>query len=492
LKKLIFLTLAIILLFSLSACDRNDSNTGAGINIGDRYITVPGDYTLPNDVALKDVTNFKTLKDGEKVVKVKDNEMHYYKEDAHHKIVSSCAIDYVGNFSETREWEHNCSQPYNNTFTSNKRLGIILGTGICDLDNYVIIGSGLGRRTTYLDCTEYPSQLKNESGRIIDKREFLKLSNNSYLISLDSGYYDPTYRNMTVGLIGCWDLEDETDYLGNHNLQNVGSVPFVTGKVGDGAEFVQDTGDYLNNTDFGNNEITGSSSFSYAVWIESDDTGQDRSILRGDTSNNGWQLWMDGDTGGSIRHDSEHEFGNTLTIESAFGVHTTNWQQIGFAWSANSHSGYPNMYIDGAGTTLTTNDSAYDSGGDSRKLYDNNFFAIGLGLKGAFDGVVDELMVWNIRLNSTDFEALYNSGDGVSCADLQGGTEPTDSCGTCNIDCADDCVETENRACATGMNITGTGSYTTAYDITITGDLLRKGTDASNRCIIKCDGGCFV
>lgn len=78
----------------------------------------------------------------------------------------------------------------------------------------------------------------------------------------------------------------------------------------------------------------------------------------------------------------------------------------------------------------------------------------------------------------------YTGGVSDSC---------TYSSGDWNVDCADNCNITSNVALGgNNITITGTGTFTTEANITQYTNLTIKGTDTSNKCIVRCfKGGCF-
>jgi len=61
------------------------------------------------------------------------------------------------------------------------------------------------------------------------------------------------------------------------------------------------------------------------------------------------------------------------------------------------------------------------------------------------------------------------------------------------VDCSDNCLISSvvNMDALSTLFITGTGSFITTEDITGYDDVIIHGTDSSNKCIVKCSGGCF-
>ena len=364
-------------------------------------------------------------------------------------ITASTPILEHNNMSITSEWEYNGAGWHNETITSSREL-IIKNSHVC-INNKSETGSGAGTQTFYKDCIYYPSQYDNETR--IDY--FLPVSSTT-IIHYFKDYYDPTYRNLTVGLVACYDLDDLTDSTGVYDLENVGGTQFVTGLIDDAAQFTNN-GSYLNNSPMLYDEFNGDNVITFSVWIKSDVTGQDRSIWSSGSSNRGLQFWMDGDTGGTLRWDLDL-IGNSATMESSTGVHTTAWQHWVGVYSTGDSAARPALYKNGVKETPSSITSRTDS------LDPKSLFKIGQGVKTGFDGLIDGLMFWNVQLNITDIEDIYNSGSGRSCADLTGGT--TDSCtyssGSHTYLCSDNCVLTSNTDIDTSstVTITGAGTFT--------------------------------
>lgn len=74
---------------------------------------------------------------------------------------------------------------------------------------------------------------------------------------------------------------------------------------------------------------------------------------------------------------------------------------------------------------------------------------------------------------------------------------PTDSCtyggtGTWNINCADNCnISTITNLNNNAIIITGTGTVKLTANLINTKGVNISGIDATNRCIVTCNGGCF-
>ena len=106
----------------------------------------------------------------------------------------------------------------------------------------------------------------------------------------------------------------------------------------------------------------------------------------------------------------------------------------------------------------------------------------------------------NAPMSSWNFTTIWDQDDSINdgfpfLRALQ--VPAADSCtytsGNYVVDCADNCSISSNIVIDSGANITitGTGTYTTAANITNWANLRIAGTDSNNICAVTCTGGCF-
>ena len=98
------------------------------------------------------------------------------------------------------------------------------------------------------------------------------------------------------------------------------------------------------------------------------------------------------------------------------------------------------------------------------------------------------------RIYAKDFPNNQTSVTDLQSYQVQAVTNTcTYSSGNWAVNCADNCNITSNVALGgNNISITGTGTFTTEANITGYTNLTIKGTDASNKCIVRCfKGGCF-
>ena len=155
----------------------------------------------------------------------------------------------------------------------------------------------------------------------------------------------------------------------------------------------------------------GVSAFTFAAWVKSDATNVDGAIFGTKTD-----LSTDGNLG--IRYDQNGAFeggteGLKFAVETQNGfvngetesnLQTTDWQHVVLRWESGSA---PEVFIDAEPVTYRASPSALSGDLNTPDFY------VGRGLKdtaGFWDGLIDEVCVFDKRLTDTEVEALYFNG----------------------------------------------------------------------------------
>lgn len=204
----LFLLLVLVAGLLFSGCDFIDNVTGAGKDKS-KYSEVPDGYKKPKDVALEDITDFKTLKDGEQVIKKGNQEMYVYTksdmkakkklpeqitgageidvklkpgevppedfiyngaqepEQCYFKITSTTPILEINPFEDSKEWWYNGTGWHNETVESNCMLEV-KGDEVCFAEERKLSWSIGGIEQ---DCINYPPQLKEQLVLTMDADE---------------------------------------------------------------------------------------------------------------------------------------------------------------------------------------------------------------------------------------------------------------------------------------------------------------------------------
>lgn len=228
---------------------------------------------------------------------------------------------------------------------------------------------------------------------------------------------------LTDNLIAFWELDDLTDAHGSNDLTNNGSVPFVSGLIGNAADFEEIGGNqYLSHADNADLSV-GDEDFTLQFWVKAESFVSFNTIAnKGWTSSapHSWIAFVNTSDSNkpTFRVDGG---GGDVNVVAAAGLSTGTWYCV-HVWhdSVNNLIG---ISVD-AGTAVTQAHSlgVQDSG---------NPFQIGAvdqtGFGLFWDGLIDQVGFWKRVLTSGERTALYNGGAGLAYAAMSGGdtTPPT-------------------------------------------------------------------
>lgn len=202
---------------------------------------------------------------------------------------------------------------------------------------------------------------------------------------------------LADNLIAYYSLDDATDAESSFNLTNTGSTPFNAGKIDDGADFTPN--DSLNN-----NSVLASTSYpkSFSAWFKADTiTGDDRTVFSlSDGSIHYYIL--------KIRDSDDHlvfrSNNNTQAADVDTGIVVSTGTYYHVVVIQNSSTSV-DIWVD----NVLTNDDATTFVATVDEFY--------LGYLGRssvwwFDGIIDEVGVWDRGLTADDVNNSYFNGDG--------------------------------------------------------------------------------
>ena len=209
---------------------------------------------------------------------------------------------------------------------------------------------------------------------------------------------------ITDNLIAHWALDggDFTDETGNNNGTNVGTddaVGKIDGGANSGREFIRTNDDYItigsNTIDLTDGPIT------INAWVKADAGGTaGYNMIINSTSSNAWTF---------VLHNDKIAFGKN-GVNEVSGTDTITqgtWAMV------------PAVYDGSANTVTFYINATADSGGN--KAYSSTFtsgLTYRIGSQGNsgynYDGIMDEVSVWNRLLTSDEITTLHNSGNGLA------------------------------------------------------------------------------
>ena len=220
---------------------------------------------------------------------------------------------------------------------------------------------------------------------------------------------------LTDNLEAFWELDNVNDSHSSNTLTNNGTVTFVTGKVGNAADFVPASSQYLSRAD--NAALSaGDTDMTIQAWVKFDSFDSSPTIIcKCDTGGFGGDLEYAIYTTDTGELRSRRYNGSTFnTITSSGNLSLSTWYHVVTTYdaSANVHALIIN---DGTPITASYSPGSWDTG---------NSFTIGIDSTSQghwMDGLVDQVGIWRRVLSSSEITELYNSGNGRSYSYMSGG-----------------------------------------------------------------------
>ena len=207
------------------------------------------------------------------------------------------------------------------------------------------------------------------------------------------------------------------DALGTYNGTLTNGATYGTGIINNGFS-LDGVNDYVN---LGDNLDIRLDSWSYNFWINMDTINRDNSILTKSDTGNNWERWWF-----IVNSSNELEFHlqngtdnatNRKYFKSTQTLSASTWYMVTIVLD-RSDKAY--MYINGASETIISTDgngTSITNELSSWSAYDFNLtFNCCIGAKSTvnqlFDGIIDEVGIWNRELSASEVTELYNSGSG--------------------------------------------------------------------------------
>ncbi len=206
---------------------------------------------------------------------------------------------------------------------------------------------------------------------------------------------------LETGLISYYSLEHNAkDSVGSNDGTITGATS-IGGKIASGYDF-NGSSDYITLPTMNDG------SFSISMWINADSITANRRVfdMKEASQNRGIRAYFNGTSLVTNVYDDTTSSSVTTT-----GITTSaGWQHL--VITSNS-TGDLIVYIDNTNKGTDSTGGAMVAPTDGKLLY--------IGQSGSsgdyFDGVIDEVGIWNRALSPTEVSTLYNSGDGMQLVD---------------------------------------------------------------------------
>ena len=218
-----------------------------------------------------------------------------------------------------------------------------------------------------------------------------------------------------LGLVGYWSFNEgtstiATDFSGNGNrgvLTNIANPPTSTsgwtnGKIGQALNF-DGSNDFVTIPDA--SSLKPVTTISYSAWVYPRAIGSAQSIFeKGNTNTAGYALVIT--SGGkfcpAIKTTSGHMQGSSNT-----NVQLNTWQHIAATYDGTTLTFYLNGVKD---TLITAGCGILNNTGDITHDTSALTFGMRTGATLPFDGLIDDVRIYNRVLNADEVKALYDSG----------------------------------------------------------------------------------
>jgi hypothetical protein len=201
------------------------------------------------------------------------------------------------------------------------------------------------------------------------------------------------------------------DALGNYNGTLTNGATYGTGIINNGFSF-DGVNDYV---DLGNNlDFDGSTPFSFSGWIKLNSSKQQCFISKegGSSAYVGYIAQIESTNEVSLYLGSNFSTGDWLQVTSNDTLTTSTYHMITITYDGSKNASNIKIYIDGVSSTLTINRNTL-TGSISNSINCNIGAAISSGAGRYFNGIIDEVGIWNRELTASEVTEIYNSGAGL-------------------------------------------------------------------------------
>jgi hypothetical protein len=290
--------------------------------------------------------------------------------------------------------------------------------------------------------------------------------------------------------ISYWKFENNADdETGTSNGTEVGNITYVPGQVGQALESNEGGVDYIN---FGSNVgYEGASGITISFWVKHASGTSSNEDIISDYSG-GADNVLDINYGANELISCRISYGQLTFYNADLDtlMKDTNWHHYVCIYNQT----HAFMYFDGTMQALTP-----AAGGNLHTT--TSVLRIGSGDSGGWNGLIDEVIIYDRALNDTEIQQIYNNQSGIipTCTNATGCSAAGDFCDTitdipynCALNPTDGCLyRTDKTACtSTEMCQNGQCVPDTCSIISNCSDYLDPTNCSINNCTMNPGFGC--
>ncbi|MEK9206848.1 MAG: LamG-like jellyroll fold domain-containing protein [Patescibacteria group bacterium] len=222
-----------------------------------------------------------------------------------------------------------------------------------------------------------------------------------------------TGNSIKAQMVSYWKFDessgDAADSHGTNTLVNNGAIPYVAGKLNNGADIEASSSQYFSAVDSTSLDIVGDLSFAARIKIESATDTMDLASKWNDAGNQrSWIFRVNAASNTLVFIASDTGVDPTVSVSSvAWTPGLATWYHLAVTYST---SGQVKFYVNGSqqGTTQTGARTSLFNSSAPFKISGRN------ATIEFFDGIVDEAALWSREITVAEVSLMYNSGSALS------------------------------------------------------------------------------
>ena len=238
-----------------------------------------------------------------------------------------------------------------------------------------------------------------------------------------------SFADLRVGLVAYWPLNETAtsgdvsaeDWTNRGNtLTSNNTVPSVTGKIGNGREFVAANSEWLSRADNADMRL-GDPDWTLSAWVYVPSAANGTQMVIGKDEvgfTRDYSLGLERNSGTTANKFAFNLFYTTQFAGSVAGPNRNNADFINRWWfiAITNSAGVVTLYENGAVVSGTGSAPTFTRASGANYNASTAGFTIGrriISPQSHFTGYVDEVAKWTRALSASDIARLWNNGNGI-------------------------------------------------------------------------------